>query len=63
MYGSPTDPTFSTAYVRELRRQGRTCASCRHNIQKPGEKYCARSHGAWPTGPCARYDDDEDTGT
>lgn len=65
MYGIPSDPTFSQAYVRELRSQGRTCASCRFNVQKPGLKYCAQDHGAWPRGPCTRYEEREyeNTGT
>lgn len=57
MYGSPADPTFDQAYLRELRAQGRTCASCQFNVQKPGDKRCSKDHGSWPRGPCSRYEE------
>lgn len=63
MYDPAPDPTFNKALIRELRRQRKTCAGCRFNIQKPGDRYCSQGHWSWPQGPCINHEDDDSENT
>ena len=50
------DPTYRKAVNRELRQQGQSCRTCRHNITE-GRRRCEFGNRAWPDGPCSMWEE------